>query len=113
MRLSAWNPTWRWRKHDVTLQRVYPSPLSGSRLRPRMDAGSRGGWGPPAVRLREFRYREGIIVFDLVQQVVEALAYRAKIGQKSGQPATTFIHGRDYPISSITSGQLKSRLING
>jgi hypothetical protein len=74
------------RKHDVTLQHVYPGSYPG------LVCGAYGcweswGWGPPVVSYESVRYRKGTIVFDLVKQSTKRLAYRA-IGQKPVHPDT-------------------------
>jgi hypothetical protein len=68
------------RKHDVTLQRVYPSSYPGVVCGP-YGCWESWGWGPPVVGYENIRYREGTIVFDLVEQSSRRLAYRA-VGQK-------------------------------
>jgi hypothetical protein len=85
------------RKHDVTLQRVYPSSYPGVACGP-YECWESWGWGPPFVSYENIRYREGTIVFDLVKQSTKRLAYRA-IGQKpvnrhtfSQDEITEFVH---------------------
>ncbi len=68
------------RKRDVTLQRVYPSSYPGVVCGP-YGCWESWGWGPSAVSYENIRYREGTIVFDLVEQSSRRLAYRA-VGQK-------------------------------
>jgi hypothetical protein len=85
------------RKHDVTLQRVYPSSYPGVVCGP-YGCWESWGWGPPVVSYENIRYREGTIVFDFVNQSSKRLAYRA-IGQKpvnrntfSQNEITEFVH---------------------
>src|SRR6266478_2317050 len=85
------------RKHDVTLQRVYPSSYPGVVCGP-YGCWESWGWGPPVVGYENIRYREGTIVFDLVEQSSRRLAYRA-VGQKpvnrhtfSQDEITEFVH---------------------
>ena len=68
------------RRHDVTVERVYPGGYRG------LVCGLYGcweswGWGPPEVSYENIRFREGTVVFDLTKQSTKQLAYRA-IGQK-------------------------------
>jgi hypothetical protein len=85
------------RKHDVALQRVYASSYPGVVCGP-YGCWESWGWGPPVVSYENIRYREGTIVFDLVNQSRKRLAYRA-IGQKpvnrntfSQNEITEFVH---------------------
>lgn len=85
------------RKRDVTLQRVYPGSYPGVVCGP-YGCWESWGWGPPAVSYENIRYREGTIVFDLVEQSSRRLAYRA-VGQKpvnrhtfSQDEITEFVH---------------------
>jgi hypothetical protein len=85
------------RKHDVALQRVYPSSYPGVACGP-YGCWESWGWGPPVVSYENIRYREGTIVFDFVNQSRKRLAYRA-IGQKpvnrhtfSQNEITEFVH---------------------
>jgi len=68
------------RRHDVTVERVYPGGY------PRLVCGPFGcweswGWGPPEVSYENIRFREGTVVFDFVKQSNKRLVYRA-VGQK-------------------------------
>src|SRR5882724_9188738 len=85
------------RKHDVTVQRFYPSSYPGVVCGP-YGCWESWGWGPPVVGYENIRYREGTIVFDLVEQSSRRLAYRA-VGQKpvnrhtfSQDEITEFVH---------------------
>lgn len=68
------------RRHDVTVQRVYPGGYPGLVCGP-YGCWESWGWGPPAVSYENVRFREGTVVFDFVKQSTNRLAYRA-IGQK-------------------------------
>ncbi len=85
------------RKRDVTLQRVYPGSYPGVVCGP-YGCWESWGWGPPVVGYENIRFREGTIVFDLVEQSSRRLAYRA-VGQKpvnrhtfSQGEITEFVH---------------------
>jgi hypothetical protein len=68
------------RRHDVTVQRVYPGGYPGLVCGPYGCWESRG-WGPTEVSYENIRFREGTVVFDFVKQSTKRLVYRA-IGQK-------------------------------
>jgi hypothetical protein len=68
------------RRHEVTVERVYPSGYPGVVCGP-YGCWESWGWGPPEVSYENIRFREGTVVFDLVKQSTKRLAYRA-IGQK-------------------------------
>jgi hypothetical protein len=68
------------RRHDVTVQRVYPGGYPGVVCGP-YGCWESWGWGPPEVSYENIRFREGTVVFDFVKQFPKHLAYRA-IGQK-------------------------------
>ncbi len=68
------------RRHDVTVQRVYPGGYPGVVCGP-FGCWDSWGWGPPEVSYQNIRFHEGTVVFDLVKQSTKRLAYRA-IGQK-------------------------------
>jgi hypothetical protein len=68
------------RKHEVTVQRVYPGGYPGLVCGP-YGCWESWGWGPPEVSYENIRFREGTVVFDLTKQSSKRLAYRA-IGQK-------------------------------
>ena len=68
------------RRHDVTVQRVYPGGYPGLVCGP-YGCWESWGWGPTAVSYENVRFREGTVVFDFVKQSTMRLAYRA-IGQK-------------------------------
>lgn len=68
------------RRHEVTVERVYPGAYPGVVCGP-YGCWEGWGWGPPQVGFENIRFREGTVVFDLVKQSTRRLAYRA-IGQK-------------------------------
>ncbi len=68
------------RRHEVTVQRVYPGGYPGVVCGP-YGCWESWGWGPPEVSYENIRFREGTVVFDFVKQSTKRLAYRAT-GQK-------------------------------
>ena len=68
------------RRHDVTVQHVYPGGYPGLVCGP-YGCWESWGWGPPEVSYENIRFREGTVVVDLVKQSTKRLAFRA-IGQK-------------------------------
>ena len=68
------------RRHNVTLEHVYPGGYPGLVCGP-YGCWESWGWGPPEVGYENIRFREGMVVFDFVKQSTKRLAYRA-IGQK-------------------------------
>lgn len=68
------------RRHDVTVQRVYPGGYPGLVCGP-YGCWESWGWGPPQVSYENIRFREGTVVLDLTKQSTKRLAYRA-VGQK-------------------------------
>jgi Domain of unknown function (DUF4136) len=68
------------RRHDVTVQHVYPGGYPGLVCGP---YGCWEGWGggPPEVSYENIRFREGKVVFDFTKQSTKRLVYRG-IGQK-------------------------------
>jgi hypothetical protein len=68
------------RRHEVTVQRVYPGGYPGLVCGP-YGCWESWGWGPPEVSYENIRFREGTVVLDLTKQSTKRLAYRA-IGQK-------------------------------
>ncbi len=68
------------RRHDMTVQRVYPGGYPGLVCGP-YGCWESWGWGPPEVGYENIRFREGMVVFDFVKQSTKRLAYRAT-GQK-------------------------------
>lgn len=67
-------------RRNLTVQTVYPGGYPGLVCGPYRCWDS-WGWGPAGVGYERIRFREGTIVFDLVQRGSNHLAYRA-IGQK-------------------------------
>jgi hypothetical protein len=68
------------RRHNVTVEHVYPGGYPGLVCGP-YGCWESWGWGPPEVSYEDIRFREGKVVFDFVKQSTQRLAYRA-IGQK-------------------------------
>src|SRR3977135_1757724 len=68
------------RRHNVTVEHVYPGGYPGLVCGP-YGCWESWGWGPPEVSYETIRFREGTVVFDFVKQSNKRLAYRA-IGQK-------------------------------
>lgn len=68
------------RRHNVTVERVYPGGYPGLVCGP-FGCWESWGWGPPEVSYENIRFREGTVVFDLVKQSDKRLVYRA-VGQK-------------------------------
>jgi hypothetical protein len=74
------------RRHNVTVQRVYPGAYPGIVCGP-FGCWQGWGWGPPGVGFENIRFREGTIVFDFLKTLTEHQAYRA-VGEKPVQPNT-------------------------
>ena len=68
------------RRHNVTMERVYPGGYPGLVCGP-YGCWESWGWGPPEVSYENIRFREGTVVFDFVKQSTRRLVYRAT-GQK-------------------------------
>ncbi len=68
------------KRHDVPVEHVYPGGYPGLACGP-YGCWEGWGWGPPQVSFENVRFREGTVVFDLVQQSSHRLAFRV-IGQK-------------------------------
>jgi hypothetical protein len=68
------------RRHNVTVEHVYPGGYPGLVCGP-YGCWESWGWGPPEVSYENIRFREGTVVFDLTTQSTKRLAYRA-VGQK-------------------------------
>jgi hypothetical protein len=68
------------RRHDVTVEHVYPGGYPGLVCGP-YGCWEGWGWGPPQVSFENVHFREGTVVLDLVQQSSHRLAFRV-IGQK-------------------------------
>jgi hypothetical protein len=93
------------RRHDVTVQRVYPGGYPGLVCGP-YGCWESWGWGPPEVSYENIRFREGTVVFDFVKQSNKRLAYRA-IGQKPVH-RDTFNQGEVSEFVSHMLGKLKT-----
>jgi Domain of unknown function (DUF4136) len=85
------------RRHEVTVEHVYPSSYPGLVCGP-YGCSEGWGWGPPEVSYENIRFREGTVVFDLTKHSTKRLAYRA-IGQKpvrrdtfNQDEITNFVH---------------------
>jgi hypothetical protein len=68
------------RRHNVTVEHVYPGGYPGLVCGP-YGCWESWGWGPTEVSYENVRFREGTVVFDFVKQSNKRLVYRA-IGQK-------------------------------
>jgi hypothetical protein len=89
------------RKRDVTVQRGYPGVVCGP-----YGCWESWGWGAPYVGYENIRFREGTIIFDLVQQSSKRLAYRA-VGQKPVD-RNTFNQGEISGFVRHMLGKLKT-----
>ncbi len=90
------------RRHNVTVQRVYPGGYPGLVCGP---FGCYQGWGygPPEVSYENIRFREGTFVFDLFKRDSKRLAYRA-IGLEPPH-RTTFTHDQvDSMVHALLKG---------
>jgi hypothetical protein len=74
------------RRHNVTVERVYPGAYPGLVCGP---FGCYQGWGygPAEVGYENVRFREGTFIFNLIKRDPKALAYRA-IGMEPAHHAT-------------------------
>jgi len=93
------------RRHDVTVQRVYPGGYPGLVCGPH-GCWESWGWGPTEVSYENIRFREGTVVFDFVKQSTKRLAYRA-IGQKPVR-RDTFNQGEITEFVHHMLGKLKT-----
>jgi hypothetical protein len=64
------------RRHNVTVERVYPGAYPGLVCGP-FRCYESWGYGPPEVSFEHIRFREGTFVLDLVQRASKRLAFRA------------------------------------
>jgi hypothetical protein len=90
------------RRHNVTVERVYPGAYPGLVCGP---YGCWRGWGygPPEVSYENIRFREGTFVFDLFKREPNRLAYRA-IGLEPPHHAT-FSHDQvDSMVHALLKG---------
>ena len=67
-------------RHNATVQTAYPGGYPGLVCGP-FRCWEGWGWGPPEIGYEHIRFREGTIVFDLVQRSTKHLVYRA-VGEK-------------------------------
>lgn len=74
------------RRHNVTVERVYPGAYPGLVCGP-FGCWQGWGYGPAEVSYENIRFREGTFVFDLIKRNPNRLAYRA-IGQEPAHHAT-------------------------
>ena len=68
------------RRRNMTVETVYPGAYPGLVCGP-FGCYSGWGYGPPAVGYENIRFREGTVVFDVVQNPANHLVYRA-VGEK-------------------------------
>jgi hypothetical protein len=93
------------RRHNVTVEHVYPGGYPGLICGP-YGCWESWGWGPTEVRYENIRFREGTVVFDVVKQSSKRLAYRA-IGQKPVH-RDTFNQGEISEFVHHLLGKLKT-----
>ena len=74
------------RRHNVTVERVYPGAYPGLVCGP-FGCWQGWGYGPAEVSYENARFREGTFVFDFIKRNPNRLAYRA-IGQEPAHHAT-------------------------
>jgi Domain of unknown function (DUF4136) len=74
------------RRHNVTVERVYPGAYPGLMCGP-FGCWEGWGYGPAEVSYENIRFREGTFVFDFIKRNPNRLAYRA-IGQEPAHHAT-------------------------
>jgi hypothetical protein len=90
------------RRHNVTVERVYPSAYPGLVCGP-YGCWQGWGYGPPEVGYENIRFREGTFVFDLFKREPNRLAYRA-IGMEPAHHAT-FSHDQiDDMVHALLKG---------
>jgi hypothetical protein len=68
-------------RHSQTVQTVYPGAGYPGIVCGPFSCWEAWGWGPPEIGYEHIRFREGTIVFDMLQQSSKHLVYRA-IGEK-------------------------------
>ena len=93
------------RRHNVTMERVYPGGYPGLVCGP-YGCWESWGWGPTEVSYENIRFREGTVVFDFVKQSSRRLVYRA-IGQKPVH-RDTFNEGEISEFVRHMLGKLKT-----
>jgi hypothetical protein len=74
-------------RRNQTIQTVYPGGGYPGLVCGPFRCYEAWGWGPPEIGYEHIRFREGTIVFDMLQQSTKHLVYRA-IGQKPLQRDT-------------------------
>jgi len=93
------------RRHNVTVEHVYPGGYPGLVCGP-YGCWESWGWGPTEVSYENIRFREGTVVFDFVKQSSRRLVYRA-IGQKPVH-RDTFNEGEISEFVRHMLGKLKT-----
>ncbi len=93
------------RRHNVTVEHVYPGGYPGLVCGP-YGCWESWGWGPAEVSYENIRFREGTVVFDFVKQSPKRLVYRA-IGQKPVH-RDTFNEGEISEFVHHMLGKLKT-----
>lgn len=94
------------RRHDVRVERVYPSGYPGLVCGP-FGCWESWGWGPAVVGYENIRFREGTFVFDFTKQSTYRLVYRA-IGEKRVH-RDTFNQGEISEFVHHMLGKLKTK----
>ena len=90
------------RRHNVTVERVYPGGYPGLVCGP-FGCWHGWGYGPPEVSYENVRFREGTFVFDLSKRTPNEMAYRA-IGREPAHQAT-FSHDQiDDMVHALLKG---------
>jgi hypothetical protein len=90
------------RRHNVRVERVYPSAYPGLVCGP-FGCWEGWGYGPPEVSYENIRFREGTFVFDLIRREPKRLAYRA-IGQEPVHHATFSNDQVDDMVHALLKG---------
>jgi len=90
------------RRHNVTVERVYPGAYPGLVCGP-FGCWQGWGYGPPEVSYENIRFREGTFVFDFVKHAPNRLAYRA-IGQEPAHHATFSHEQVDDMVHALLKG---------
>ena len=95
------------RRHNVTVERVYPGAYPGLVCGP-YGCWQGWGYGPPEVSYENVRFREGTFVFDLFKRDAKRVAYRA-IGMEPPY-RTTISHDQ---VDSMVHALLKDLKAKG
>jgi len=90
------------RRHNVTLERVYPGAYPGLVCGP-FGCWQGWGYGPPEVSYENVRFREGTFVFDLSKRSPNRLAYRA-IGMEPAHHAAFSHEQIDDMVHALLKG---------